>query len=77
MKIEEYLSKIESVTAKPSLDAMKYFMKEFGNPHKKTKFIHVAGTNGKGSVCEMISHILINAGYKVRKVYFTSFNKIQ
>lgn len=67
MKIEEYLSKFTTVTRKPTLDAMKYFMKEFGKPHKKTKFIHIAGTNGKGSVCEMINSILINAGYKVGK----------
>lgn len=76
MKIEEYLSKFISVTKNPSLDAMEYFMKEFNNPHKKTKFIHVAGTNGKGSVCEMINNILVNAGYKVRKIYFSSFSKI-
>lgn len=35
-----------------------------GNPHKKLKFIHVAGTNGKGSVCAMTAEILKRAGYK-------------
>ncbi len=65
--IEEYLKKFDSVTKDPSLEAMEYFMKEFNNPHHKTKFIHVAGTNGKGSVCEMINNILINAGYTVGK----------
>ena len=65
--LEEYLSKFESITKKPTLDAMKYLMEEFGNPHKKCKFIHIAGTNGKGSVCEMINNILISAGYKVGK----------
>lgn len=67
MNIEEYLKKFEVVTKDPSLDAMQFFMKEFGNPHKRTKFIHVAGTNGKGSVCEMINNILVKAGYKVGK----------
>ncbi len=67
MNIQEYLSKFEAVTKDPSLDAMEYFMKEFGNPDKKTKFIHIAGTNGKGSVCEMINNILIKSGYKVGK----------
>ncbi|MDE5831010.1 MAG: hypothetical protein K2H53_05225 [Clostridia bacterium] len=66
MNIEEYLSNLPKVNAKPSLDTIEFFMKEFGNPHKKTKFIHIAGTNGKGSIVEMISNILINAGYKVR-----------
>ena len=67
MDIEEYLKKFDSVTKDPSLDAMKFFMEEFGNPHKKTKFIHIAGTNGKGSVCEMINNILVKAGYTVGK----------
>lgn len=35
-----------------------------GNPHKALKFIHVAGTNGKGSVCTMTAEILKSAGYK-------------
>ena len=35
-----------------------------GNPQKKLKCIHVAGTNGKGSVCAIISTILTEAGYK-------------
>lgn len=67
MNIEEYLKKFDSVTKDPSLDAMEFFMKEFNEPQKKTKFIHVAGTNGKGSVCEMINNILVNAGYTVGK----------
>ena len=37
----------------------------FGNPHKKFKSIHVAGTNGKGSVSHMIASILQVAGFKV------------
>ncbi len=67
MEIEEYLKKFDAVTKDPTLDAMAYFMKEFDNPHKKKKFIHIAGTNGKGSVCEMINNILVNAGYTVGK----------
>lgn len=35
-----------------------------GNPQDDLKFIHVAGTNGKGSVCAMTAEILKNAGYK-------------
>lgn len=75
MNIEEYLKGFSTVTENPSLDAMEFFMREFGNPTKKTKFIHIAGTNGKGSVCEMISNILIKAGYKVRKIHFTTAHK--
>lgn len=42
-------------------------MEEFGHPEKELKIIHIAGTNGKGSCTEMITNILINAGYKVGK----------
>lgn len=76
MNIEEYLKEFTVITRKPTLDAMRYFMNEFGKPDKKTKFIHVAGTNGKGSVCEMINNILVNAGYKVRQVYFSTSYKL-
>jgi len=39
--------------------------KKLGTPHKKFKSIHVAGTNGKGSVSHMLASILQEAGYKV------------
>ena len=35
-----------------------------GDPQKNLKFIHVAGTNGKGSTCAMLSRVLTSAGYK-------------
>lgn len=76
MKLEEYLSKFTTVTRKPNLEAMEYFMNEFGEPHKKVKFIHIAGTNGKGSVTEMVNNCLVKAGYNVRKIYFSALNKI-
>lgn len=36
-----------------------------GNPQDKLKIVHVAGTNGKGSICSFISNVLISQGYKV------------
>ena len=36
----------------------------FGNPQNSLKIIHVAGTNGKGSVCSTIANILTHNGYK-------------
>lgn len=42
-------------------------MNEYNNFYKKLKFIHVAGTNGKGSCVEIISNILIKNGYSVGK----------
>lgn len=48
-----------------SLKNMKILLKKIDNPEKSLKVIHVAGTNGKGSVCAMLSSILKEAGYKV------------
>lgn len=42
-----------------------YLLYLLGEPHKKLKIIHVAGTNGKGSTCSLISSILQSDGYKV------------
>ena len=47
-------------------------MEKFDNPHKKLKCVHIAGTNGKGSVAEMLNRCAIDAGYKVRKIYFST-----
>ncbi|MCR5008304.1 MAG: bifunctional folylpolyglutamate synthase/dihydrofolate synthase [Oribacterium sp.] len=50
--------------AKIGLDRMKALMTALGNPQKKLRFIHIAGTNGKGSTCSMIRSILTEAGFK-------------
>lgn len=49
---------------KPGLDRINCLLDRIGNPQNDLKFVHVAGTNGKGSVCTEISHILKCAGYK-------------
>ncbi|MDR0401750.1 MAG: hypothetical protein LBH27_01990 [Endomicrobium sp.] len=48
----------------PGLSRIKKFFENIGNPHKKLKIIHIAGTNGKGSTAAFISSICIEAGYK-------------
>ena len=65
--IEKYFNSFYKETKDPSLDAMQYFMNIYDNFQRKMKFIHVAGTNGKGSCVEMISNILIKQGYSVGK----------
>ena len=40
-------------------------LNEIGNPHKKLRLVHVAGTNGKGSTCSILAKILIDHGFKV------------
>ncbi len=46
------------------LDRITKLLDLMGNPHKKLKFIHIAGTNGKGSTTAFISSILIESGYR-------------
>ena len=49
---------------KLGLESINSLLGKLGNPHKELKVIHVAGTNGKGSVCAMLDFILQEAGYK-------------
>ena len=65
--IEKYLNNFFKGTKNPSLNAMYFFMNEYNNFEKEMKFIHIAGTNGKGSCLEIITNILICQGYKVGK----------
>ncbi|MGK7389609.1 MAG: bifunctional folylpolyglutamate synthase/dihydrofolate synthase, partial [Candidatus Cyclobacteriaceae bacterium M2_1C_046] len=47
------------------LDHFKKFCNELGNPESKYPTIHVAGTNGKGSTCQILASIYQRAGYRV------------
>lgn len=49
----------------PGMGTMTAFDDFLGNPHKKYKVVHVAGTNGKGSVSSMIASALMGQGYRV------------
>jgi len=63
-KVLEYLYSLESPKIKLGLERVQQLLDKIGNPEKKLRFIHVAGTNGKGSVCSMIFYALKKAGYK-------------
>ncbi|MEY8001866.1 folylpolyglutamate synthase/dihydrofolate synthase family protein [Clostridium sp. Mt-5] len=68
MNYEETLNYIEGIAKFGSnfgLNRTEKMLELLGNPHKKIKTIHVAGTNGKGSITAMISKILMEAGFKV------------
>ena len=63
---KDYLLKIPFWTKKKnSLEQVRDFLVELGDPEKGLSIIHVAGTNGKGSVCADLTAILKEAGYKV------------
>lgn len=61
----DYIHSTYKFGSKLGLDNIKYLLELMGNPHKSLKFIHVAGTNGKGSTSTFINSILVEEGYKV------------
>ena len=66
MNVSEALEYIHSVCWKgsiPGLGRTQELLQKMGNPEKKLRFIHVAGTNGKGSTAAMLASILRQAGY--------------
>ena len=60
----EFIHGIPRFGPKPGLARIKKLLDLMGNPQDKLRFVHVAGTNGKGSVSTMLSYILTHAGYK-------------
>lgn len=62
----EYLLDIPFWTKKKNtLEQVRAFLEELGNPDEELQMIHVAGTNGKGSVCADLTSVLREAGYHV------------
>lgn len=49
---------------KPGLERISRLLEKLGNPQKQLKFVHVAGTNGKGTTCTLIAGALKAAGYR-------------
>ncbi|MDD3745978.1 MAG: Mur ligase family protein [Anaerostipes sp.] len=60
----DYLNKVPSFGKKSSLEHVQCILDVLGNPERDLKFVHVAGTNGKGSTCAMIESILHSCGVK-------------
>lgn len=68
MKYEEaiaYIEEIPKFTKKNKLSHTRECLNRLGNPDRKFDVVHVAGSNGKGSVCAMTASVLLEAGYKV------------
>ncbi|MBQ3090700.1 MAG: bifunctional folylpolyglutamate synthase/dihydrofolate synthase [Oscillospiraceae bacterium] len=68
MTYEQALAYIHSVNWQgktPGLHRIRALLEALGNPQKQLRFVHVAGTNGKGSTCACLASILSQAGYRV------------
>ena len=81
MNVQEALTYIHSVSWKgsvPGLSRTQELLHRLGDPQNKLKFIHIAGTNGKGSTAAMLASVLQAAGYRTglyTSPYITCFNE--
>ena len=81
MDYQEALAYIHAVHwqgHKPGLDRIRTLLAALGDPHKQLRFVHVAGTNGKGSTAAMLDSCLRAAGYKTglfTSPYINRFNE--
>ena len=74
----EYIHGVSWTFCKPGLERVSELCERLGNPQDKLKFVHVAGTNGKGSFCSMLESVLRAAGYKTglyTSPYIKEFNE--
>lgn len=60
---EAYIHSLTRFGSQLGLERMEELLRRLGNPHKKQRFIHIAGTNGKGSTANMCAKVLQDAGY--------------
>ncbi|WP_436234921.1 bifunctional folylpolyglutamate synthase/dihydrofolate synthase [Paenibacillus sp. LjRoot153] len=63
--IDWIVGRMEKLGMKPGLQRMHLLMEKLGHPERRLKFIHVAGTNGKGSTCAYLASVLQACGYDV------------
>lgn len=74
----EYIHSVNWTFCKPGLERITALCAALGDPQAGLRFIHVAGTNGKGSFCAMTASVLQHAGYKVglfTSPYIKTFNE--
>lgn len=65
LKGADWILSLGKFGQKPGLSRIKYMLDKLGNPQETVNFIHVAGTNGKGSTSAYLATILRNSGYNV------------
>ncbi len=71
-EVTQYLESLKTNGIVPGLFNIKGLCQKLGNPQDKLVFVHIAGTNGKGSVLAYVSTVLTCAGYKVGRYFSPS-----
>ena len=66
-EVMEYMEKIKGLGIVPGLDSVRELCRRLGDPQKGLQFVHIVGTNGKGSTSAYISSVLKWGGYRVGK----------
>lgn len=64
-EVMDYIEQIKCFGIVPGLESIKELCRRLGDPQKKLSFVHIAGTNGKGSTLAYVSTIMKKAGYRV------------
>ncbi|PAK48098.1 bifunctional folylpolyglutamate synthase/dihydrofolate synthase [Paenibacillus sp. 7541] len=76
-----WINGLVSFGIRPGMDRIQWLMERLGHPERRLKFIHVAGTNGKGSTCAFLTKALLAGGFTVgtyTSPYITKFtNRFQ
>lgn len=60
----DWLQSLPRLSGEPGLDRMKALLAALGDPQERGRYVHIAGTNGKGSVAAFTANILQKAGFK-------------
>jgi len=74
----QYIGSVSWERKEPGLDRITELLAKLGNPQSELRFVHVAGTNGKGSICAMLASVLKKSGYKTglfTSPYISRFNE--
>jgi len=74
----EYIHSVKWQGSKPGLERTRELLGKLGNPEKSLRFVHIAGTNGKGSTAACIAAVLQEAGYRTglyTSPYILRFNE--
>lgn len=75
---QDYIHSLGRFSGKPGLHRIRSLCRALGDPQKRLRFIHIAGTNGKGSTAAMLAEIVQRAGYRVglyTSPFLTVFNE--
>lgn len=80
-EIKQYIDRVQTLGSVYGLDTMKELLRRLKNPQNRVPVLHIAGTNGKGSILAMLSAILEEAGYQcgryISPTIFTYLEKFQ